>query len=151
MMFARPIACVWLVVAFLLLPIGPSSSKDPRLPQDTYVSAPIEAVPIIQPPMRYLRIVDDSVRSNLARCDASGRPLCETGMMCLGWIEVEFTIAVDGGVEDVATVARCPDKEPPEDPWARIREWRYNPRIRNGEAVPTRATTTLAYSLGVSS
>lgn len=151
MMSIRPIACMFFVAGPLLFEAVPSSSEDSRLPQETYVSAPIEAVPIIRPPMRYLRIVDDAVRSNLARCDSSGRPLCDTGMICLGWIEVEFTIAADGGVEDVATVARCPDQEPPEDPWARVREWRYNPRIRDGEAVPTRGTTTLAYSLGVSS
>jgi hypothetical protein len=147
-----------LIRALALILLGAVALSAPALPQSNDLAptfevyeAPIEAVPIIQPPMRYLRIVDDGIRSNLARCAAAGRPLCDTGMICLGWIEVEFTIAPDGGVEDVVTVNRCPDQAPPEDPWARVREWEYNPRIRDGEAVPTRASTTLAYSLGVSS
>jgi len=110
-----------------------------------------DAIPIIRVPFHHLIPVDKSNQSNLARCDSPDRPVCDTGMECLGWIEIAFTIAPDGGVENLQTVAKCPDSPLPEEPWDGLRQWKYNPRIRNGVAVPTPTRVRLAYSLGVSS
>lgn len=52
-----------------------------------------------------------------------------------GWVLVEFTITTNGRVEDPAVVRSSPPSVFDEAAVQAISQWRYNPRIVNGEAV----------------
>ena len=102
--------------------------------------------PMVMTPIVGVRLVDDELRQYLARCDR-GRPLCDTGMACFGWTLLGFTIEADGRPRGFRSLASCPDAPLPSETWERLLEWRYNPKISGGKAVPQEAWLTLAYLL----
>ncbi len=55
-----------------------------------------------------------------------------------GWVEVEFTIGRDGSVSDVRVVDARPARVFNQAAQRAIQEWRFEPRLENGEPVASR-------------
>lgn len=55
-----------------------------------------------------------------------------------GWVEVEFTIGRDGSVSDVRVVDARPARVFNQAAQRAIQEWRFEPRMENGEPVASR-------------
>ena len=106
--------------------------------------------PMVMTRIEGFRWVDAEAHLYLARC-VNNRPLCETGMTCLGWIRIATTVQPDGSLRGLRMDSSCPESPLPADVRERLLEWRYNPVIRNGRAVATPAFVTLAFLLGVAS
>lgn len=150
-MLKRRVATAILAATMFVSTTSPATAEErPALPVGsrggTYLAFPIE-----HPPLRFLGVVEPGLLSNLARCHVPERPLCDTGVTCLAWVTYEIEINAAGRVEHVAVVGRCPARPLPEDPWARMQDWFFNPKIENGRPVAVRGTITLAYPLGVAS
>lgn len=105
---------------------------------------------MIMTPIPGLHWVDAEAHLHLARC-VNNRPLCETGMTCLGWIRIAATIQPDGGLRGLRRVSSCPNSPLTAELREQLIAWRYNPTIRNGKAVAVPAFVTLAFLLGVAS
>ncbi len=116
------------------------SGKPPRSPH----------VPMVRIPLADWRYVDDEVRASLARC-VQGRPVCETGMACFGWIQIGLVIGENGQPRDLRTLSSCLLEPEPPVPWSELLGLRFNPRIRNGRPVAVNSWIVLAQPLGVSS
>lgn len=55
-----------------------------------------------------------------------------------GWVEVEFTIGRDGSVSDAVVVASRPSRIFDRAATRAIQDWRFEPRMENGQPVPSR-------------
>ena len=86
--------------------------------------------PIEAPEGRYA-YVGEAGRFVLADC-SSGEPLCEPGVPCFGWVEFEFELSRDGGVESPVPVASCPYPVAVEPMLRDLKAWRF----REPPAVP---------------
>jgi len=64
-----------------------------------------------------------------------------------GFVYVEFTIAIDGTVKDLAVVQAQPIAIFDEAALAAVSQWRYQPRIRKGEPVEQHAMQRLNFNL----
>jgi len=64
-----------------------------------------------------------------------------------GWVEVDFTVAVDGGVKDVSVSRADPPGVFDEAAVKAVSQWRYRPVMHNGRAVEQRARLRLRFAL----
>ncbi len=64
-----------------------------------------------------------------------------------GWVEVDFTVAVDGGVKDVSVSRADPPGVFDEAGIKAVSQWRYRPVMHNGRAVEQRARVRLRFAL----
>jgi protein TonB len=65
-----------------------------------------------------------------------------------GWVYVEFTISKIGSVKDVAVLSSEPGTVFDRATVTAVRKWKYNPKIKDGEAVERPGIrTTLEFSL----
>lgn len=55
-----------------------------------------------------------------------------------GWVELEFTIGRDGSVSDIQVVAARPSRIFDRAATRALQEWRFEPRMENGQPVATR-------------
>jgi TonB family protein len=64
-----------------------------------------------------------------------------------GWVDVEFTITADGTTRDLVVRDSKPKRVFERSALEALRRWRFEPIIRNGEAVEQRAILKLQYEL----
>lgn len=64
-----------------------------------------------------------------------------------GWVEMEFTIAANGNVKDIAVRSAQPAGVFEEAATRAIEQWKYRPVTRNGRAVDQRARLRLRFDL----
>jgi TonB family protein len=64
-----------------------------------------------------------------------------------GWVEIDFNIAVDGTPQDLTVRAAQPRGTFDNAALEALREWRFEPVLRNGEPVVQPATLRLQFSL----
>jgi protein TonB len=64
-----------------------------------------------------------------------------------GWVEMDFTVAVDGSVKDVDVRAAEPIGVFEEAAIKSVSQWRYRPLMRNGRAVEQRARLRMRFAL----
>lgn len=65
-----------------------------------------------------------------------------------GWVRLEFIVNPDGSVRDVTVVEAEPDKGIFDHEAVRaLSRWRFQPQIRDGEAVPALATIVINFNL----
>lgn len=65
-----------------------------------------------------------------------------------GWVDIEFTIAADGAPHDLAVRAAEPRGVFERSALDALRRWRFEPIVRDGQAVEQRAFIRLQYRLG---
>ena len=63
-----------------------------------------------------------------------------------GWVDLEFTVAKDGSVENIVVTASTPQRVFDSAATAAMRQFRYAPVIRSGEAVPQRARMRMRFT-----
>jgi TonB family protein len=64
-----------------------------------------------------------------------------------GWVDLDFTIAVDGAVKDIAVKAAQPLGVFDQAATRALSQWRYRPVIRDGRAVEQRARLRVRFDL----
>ncbi|MFB9067345.1 energy transducer TonB [Pseudofulvimonas gallinarii] len=104
----------------------PSPATTPRTTTTTTASA---APPAAAPAVREARI--------LARVDPEYPREAMRGRQ-QGWVEVEFTIGVDGSVSEAQVVASRPARIFDRAATRAIQQWRFEPRYENGQPVVSR-------------
>jgi TonB family protein len=63
-----------------------------------------------------------------------------------GWVELQFTVAIDGSVQDVVVTDSQPHVTFDKSAMAALRRWRYQPVMRDGVAVPQRAVVRMRFT-----
>jgi len=63
-----------------------------------------------------------------------------------GWVELEFTVTTDGSTGDIVVTNANPRRTFDAAAINAIREWRYKPVIRDGQAVDQRASVRIRFS-----
>ncbi|MET0279800.1 MAG: energy transducer TonB [Steroidobacteraceae bacterium] len=63
-----------------------------------------------------------------------------------GWVELEFTVATDGGVKDIVVTASEPGRTFDGAAITALRRYRYAPVLRNGVAVEQRARLRMRFT-----
>ena len=63
-----------------------------------------------------------------------------------GWVELQFTVASDGTVQDVVVMDSQPRVTFDKSAMAALRRWRYQPVMRDGIAVPQRAHVRMRFT-----
>jgi TonB family protein len=63
-----------------------------------------------------------------------------------GWVELAFTVQPNGSVDDVEVRNASPADIFDEAAVRAIRQWRFEPVLRNGEKVPQRAMVRLRFA-----
>ncbi len=64
-----------------------------------------------------------------------------------GWVELEFTVAADGTVKDLAVFRAEPAQAFDEAAIKAVSQWRYRPILRDGRAVEQRARLRVRFAL----
>lgn len=64
-----------------------------------------------------------------------------------GWVEMDFTVAIDGAVKDIDVRAAEPAGVFEEAASRSVAQWRYRPLMRNGRAVEQRARLRMRFAL----
>jgi protein TonB len=64
-----------------------------------------------------------------------------------GWVELEFTITANGSVRDIDVVAAEPQGVFDAAASAAVADWRYKPRVVNGQPVAQRSRVTLRFDV----
>lgn len=64
-----------------------------------------------------------------------------------GWVELEFTIATDGSVRDVAVVRAQPTRVFDREAVRAMQQWSFEPALRNGQPVEVRARRRVQFQL----
>src|SRR5690606_8092719 len=62
-----------------------------------------------------------------------------------GWVEVAFTVTLNGTVDDVQVRNASPADVFDEAAVRAVKLWRFEPVVRNGQKVPQRAMTRLRF------
>ena len=63
-----------------------------------------------------------------------------------GWVELEFTVKTDGSTGDIVVTNSSPRKTFDSAAMNAVREWRYKPVQRDGQAVEQRAAVRIRFS-----
>ncbi len=63
-----------------------------------------------------------------------------------GWVDVEFTIAMDGSVKNAVVLNSEPRNVFDQSATQGLRRWRYKPVVENGEVVEARTRMRLRFS-----
>jgi TonB family protein len=64
-----------------------------------------------------------------------------------GWVDVEFTIALDGTTQDVVVRNAEPQRTFDQSAVDAVKRWRFEPVMRDGAAVPQRAAMRIRFEL----
>jgi len=64
-----------------------------------------------------------------------------------GWVKLQFTVGVDGQVQDAVVVEAQPSNLFDRAALQAVRQWRFKPRRINGQAVVTPVVQTLSFRL----
>lgn len=94
----------------------------------TTAAAPAQTAPAT-PQVRDARL--------LSRVDPQYPPEAMRGRQ-QGWVELEFTVDADGSISNVSVVASRPSRVFDRAAIRAMQEWRFDPRLENGEPVATR-------------
>lgn len=129
-------------LASLLSPTAPPPEATPPpaptpAPATTTTTRPVAAAPT-QPTVRDARLLS-RVNPDYPREAMRGRQE--------GWVEVEFTVGRDGSVSDIQVVAARPARIFDRAAIRAMQDWRFEPRIENGEPVATRLTQRFDFRL----
>ncbi len=65
-----------------------------------------------------------------------------------GWVELAFTVMPNGSVDDVEVRNASPADVFDDAAIRAIRQWRFEPVVRNGKTVPQRAMVRLRFAEG---
>jgi TonB family protein len=63
-----------------------------------------------------------------------------------GWVELEFTVKPDGSTGDIVVTNSSPRKTFDTAAMSAVRQWRYKPVMRDGQAVEQRAAVRIRFS-----
>jgi len=64
-----------------------------------------------------------------------------------GWVDLEFTVAADGSTRDIVVRSAQPQDTFDKAAAEALRRWRFDPVIRNNQAVDQRARLRMQFSL----
>ena len=63
-----------------------------------------------------------------------------------GWVELEFTVRVDGSTGDIVVTNSSPRKTFDNAATLAVAQWRYKPKMRDGKPVEQRAAVRIRFS-----
>jgi TonB family protein len=99
-----------------------------------------------QPPApELLRVPADSLDRIAARDPVYPPQALRNGTR--GWVELEFTITPAGTVRDIQVVAAEPAQVFDAAATEALSQWRFRPRVVNGQAVPQRSSVTMRFDV----
>ena len=64
-----------------------------------------------------------------------------------GWVELSFTVGVDGSVDGVEVVNANPRRLFDREAMRALSQWKFTPRVENGKPVPAKARQRLEFTL----
>lgn len=73
-------------------------------------------------------------------------PLQALDRLVSGWVEMEFTVAKDGSVQNVVVVESQPRRTFDTAAMAAMRRWRFEPVLRDGQPVDQRASMRMRFT-----
>jgi TonB family protein len=74
-------------------------------------------------------------------------PLKATATSTQGWVELDFTVGVNGSVSDLAVHAATPPGVFDQAALTALAQWRYQPVLRDGRPTPQRARIRIRFTL----
>ena len=107
---------------------APASAPPSTMTTTTTTPAPAQTAPAT-PQVRDARL--------LSRVDPQYPPEAMRGRQ-QGWVELEFTVDVDGSISNVSVVASRPTRVFDRAAIRAMQEWRFDPRLEGGQPVSTR-------------
>ena len=110
-------------------PAPAPAAPAPSSTLSTTTAAPAQTTAPATPQVREARL--------LSRVDPQYPPEAMRGRQ-QGWVELEFTVDVDGSISNVSVVASRPTRVFDRAAIRAMQEWRFDPRLENGEPVATR-------------
>jgi protein TonB len=103
--------------------------------------APLTASPALTAPT-----VVAAASLKLVRSAPTEYPQRALDQLLSGWVELEFTVARDGSVKDIAVVNAEPRRTFDAAASAALRRYRYAPVVRDGETVEQRARIRMRFT-----
>jgi protein TonB len=74
-------------------------------------------------------------------------PQRATAAATQGWVELDYTVGVNGTVSDVIVHAAAPPGIFDQAALAALAQWRYQPVLRDGKPTPQRARIRIRFAL----
>jgi TonB family protein len=108
-------------------------------------AAPEAASPVAEASDKQDTIVAESTLQRVSKVDPT-YPQRALEQLASGWVELQFTVATDGSVKDVAVIDSQPKAMFDKSAAAALRRWRYAPVMRDGLAVPQRAHIRMRFT-----
>jgi protein TonB len=90
-------------------------------------------------------VVSESTLQRISKVDPN-YPQRALDQLVSGWVELQFTVAIDGSVQDVVVMDSQPHVTFDKSAMAALRRWRYQPVVRDGVAVPQRAVVRMRFT-----
>jgi TonB family protein len=104
-----------------------------------------EAVATTKAPEKQDLVVAESALQRISKVDPT-YPQRALEQLLSGWVELQFTVATDGTVQDVVVMDSQPRTTFDRSAVAALRRWRYAPVMRDGTAVPQRAHIRMRFT-----
>jgi len=108
--------------------------------------APRATPPVAVAPVASTPSVVASTSLKLVRSVSPEYPQRALEDLLSGWVELEFTVARDGSVKDIAVVGSEPRRVFDSAATAALRRYRYQPVVRDGETVEQRARIRMRFA-----
>jgi protein TonB len=121
------------------LPIAGTAARS-----TTPVAAPAAMAPQA-PVAELLRVPADSLDRIASRDPVYPPAALRSGTR--GWVELEFTITPSGNVRDIHVVAAEPARVFDAAAIEALAQWRFRPRVVNGQALPQRSSVTMRFDV----
>ncbi len=148
-------------------PNSPASATNPNVPAAT-TTAPALAPPVLAPsaPAASSASAADDSAANPSGAESQGAansivaesslrrifspppeyPSRALQLLQSGWVDLAFTVAADGSVRDISVTQAEPARMFNAAAMAALRRWRYDPVIRDGQAVSQRARMRMRFT-----
>ena len=116
-----------------------------------YTSAELNAtrgqIDAAQSQQQLLANIVDAKQLTLMKSVTPVYPQKATAASTQGWVELDFTVGVNGTVSDVAVHAATPPGVFDQAALAALAQWRYQPILRDGKPTPQRARIRIRFAL----
>lgn len=106
------------------------------------------AQPVTAPPIVAASASADDRNFQLTRKVEASYPQRALRQRIEGWVELTFTVTVNGDVSDVKVIDSQPRREFDREATRALSQWKFKPRITNGKPVAASARQRLEFKLG---
>ena len=118
-------------------------------PTQPVASTPRPTTPPVTPPPPVAAAPGAEDRNfQLTRKVEAGYPQRALRQRIEGWVELTFTVTVNGDVSDIKVIDSQPRREFDREAMRALSQWKFKPRVTNGKPVAASARQRLEFKLG---